>query len=292
MKRPDTATLRAAGRHAEHAARETAEHPTITRIARWGFATRGVIYLIIGGLALKAALGAGGATTDNPGALAALYQQPFGRFLVALVAVGFSVYALWLLIQAAIDTEGYGTGAKGIGGRIGCAVLGCSYAGLAIVAFGLATHKRGDTTSTDKTTQDWTARLLAHPFGVALVVLGGLVVLGVAGFFLWQAATARFRERLDLNRPWAGRWAVSLGRIGYAALALADLPIGIFLIIAAVRHNASEAKGLGGSLATLAHQPYGRFLLAVVALGLIVYGLYSFVEASCRRLVSPSRATG
>jgi len=291
MKHPDTTTLRAVGRQAEHSARQTAEHPVATHIARWGFATRGVLYLIIGGLALKAALGAGGATTDNPGAVETLYQQPFGRFLVTVVAIGFVVYALWLFIQATLDTEGYGTEVQGIGARIGAAVLGFTYLGLAALAFGLVTHKRQNATSTDKATQDWTARLLAHPFGVVLVVLAGLVVLGIAGFFAYQAATARFRDHLDLSRPWARTWALPLGRIGYAALAVADLPIGIFLIIAAVRHNAGEAKGLGGALATLAQQPYGRFLLAVVALGLIVYGLYSFVEAYCRRLVSPSRAT-
>jgi hypothetical protein len=291
VKHPDTTTLRAIGHQAEQSARTTAEHPVVTRIARWGFATRGVLYLIIGGLALKAALGAGGATTDNPGAIATIYQQPFGRLLVTLVAVGFVVYALWLFIQAALDTEGYGTQMQGIGARIGAGVLGCTYLGLAALAFGLVTHKRQTATSTDKATQDWTARLLAHPFGVILVVLAGLIVLGIAGFFVWQAVTARFRDHLDLSRPWARTWALPLGRIGYAALALADLPIGIFLIIAAVRRNAGEAKGLGGALATLAQQPFGRFLLAVVALGLIVYGLYSFVEAYCRRLVAPSRAT-
>jgi hypothetical protein len=291
MKHPDTAALRAVGRQAEHAARETAEHPTTTRIARWGFATRGVVYLIIGGLALKAALGAGGGTTDNPGAIATLYQQPFGRFLVALVAVGFLVYALWLFIQAALDTEGYGAEPKGIAARVGCAILGCSYAGLAIVALSLVTHKRQNATSTDKATQDWTAKLLAHSLGVFAVIIAGLIVLAVAGFFAWQAATARFRDHLDLSRLHAREWALPLGRIGYAALALADLPIGIFLIVAAVRHNAGEAKGLGGALAELAKRPYGGYLLALVAFGLIVYGLYSFVEAYCRRLVSSSRAT-
>ena len=290
MKAPDTATIRAAGRNAEHTARQTAQHPAITRIARCGFAARGVLYLIIGGLALKAAFGAGGGTTDNPGAIAALYQQPFGRFLVTLIGIGFLIYGLWLWVQAALDTEGYGSDIKGVGARIGCAILGCSYLGLSLIAFGLVTHKRSNTTSTDRETQDWTARLLAHPFGVVVVVIAGLVVLGVAGFFVYQSATARFRDRLDLHNTWARTWAPPLGRIGYAALALADLPVGIFLIVAALRHNASEAKGLGGALAELAQRPYGQFLLATVALGLIVYGCYSFIEACCRRLVSPSRA--
>jgi hypothetical protein len=291
MDHPDTAALRAAGHHAEESARTAAEHPITTHIARLGFATKGVIYLIIGILALKAATGSGGATTDNPGALAALYTQPFGRLLVTIVAIGLAVYALWLFVQAALDTEGYGTDMQGIGARIGCAVLGCSYAALSIVAFGLVTHKRRNTTSTDQATQDWTARVLAHPLGMIAVIIAGLVVLAISGFFIYQAATARFRDHLDLSRPHARDWALPLGRIGYAALAIADLPIGIFLITAAVRHNAAAAKGLGGALATLAQQPYGRFLLAIVALGLIVYALYTFVEAYSRRLVSRSRRT-
>ncbi len=287
MKHSDMAAARTTARETERAARRTAERPAIVRIARAGFAAKGVIYLLIGGLALKAAFGAGGETTNNSGALSALYQQPFGRFLVGALALGLFIYALWLFVRAALDIEGAGSDAKGIAKRLGFAALGGYYVGLAVIAAQLVAQKRSDTPNGEATTQDWTARLLAQPLGRALVVIVALAVFGAAGFFVYQAVSAHFRARLDLSRPWAGRWAIPIGRAGFAALAVVDSLIGLFLLLAAVRSNPSEAKGIGGALSVLAQKPYGGLLLGVVACGLIAYGVYTLVEASCRRLVQP-----
>lgn len=275
-------TAREAGR----TARRTVTHPWSVGLARCGFATRGAIYLLIGVLAGKAALGAGGKTTDNTGALATLYQQPFGRFLTGIVAIGLFAYALWLLVAAALDPEGKGTEARGVAARVAFAVVGCSYAALGVIAVRLVLH-RGGGRSSDAATQDWTARLLKHPFGAAVVVLIGLIVLGAAGFFFYQAVTARFRDELNMGNAQAveRRWVEPLGRIGYAALGVVNTVIGLFLIIAALRRNAGETKGLGGALAELTRRPDGAALLGVVAAGLIAYGVYSLVEARHRQLV-------
>ncbi len=120
---------------------------------------------------------------ESDGVAAALSQQPFGRTLVGLVAVGLVAYALWLFAEATLDPERKGADAKGAATRVGSAALGCSYAALGVVAAKLALQ-RGGGKSSDQATRDWTARLLAHPFGVALVVAIGLSVLGAAGFFL------------------------------------------------------------------------------------------------------------
>lgn len=269
-------------------AHEAARNPWSQRLARCGYATKGAIYLLIGVLAAKAAFGAsGGKTTDNTGAIDTLYQQPFGRFLVGVIAVGLFVYALWLFVAAALDPERKGTEAKGVVARVAFFIVGCSYAALGVLALRLVLHRSNGGKSSDTKTQDWTARLLAHPGGVVLVVLIGLIVLGVAGFFFFQAATARFRDELNLSGAHAAerRWVVPLGRGGYAALGVVNAVIGIFLIIAALRHNAGEAKGVGGALAEITQRPYGALLLGIVAIGLIAYGAYTLVEARYRRLV-------
>lgn len=286
MNNAPMAAAKTAARDAERTARRTATRPWSRRLARCGFATRGVIYLLIGVLAGKAAIGAGGKTTDNTGALATLYQQPFGRFLTGIVAIGLFAYALWLFVEAALDPEGKGTAARGVVARAAFAIVGCAYAALGVIAVRLVLH-RGGGRSSDAATQDWTARLLKHPFGAALVVLIGLIVLGAAGFFFYQAVTARFRDELTMTGAYATerQWVEPLGRIGYAALGVVNTVIGLFLIIAALRHNAGEAKGLGGALSELTRQPYGAALLGVVAVGLIAYGVYSLVEARHRRLV-------
>ena len=287
MKSAPIAAAKSAAHDAGRTARETATNPWSTRLARCGFATRGVIYLLIGMLAGKAAIGAGGKTTDNTGALETLYQQPFGRFLTGIVAIGLFAYALWLFVDAALDPEGKGTEARGIGARLVFAFVGCSYAGLGVVAVRLVLHRSAGKQSSDASAQDWTARLLAHPLGAAAVVLVGLIVLGAAGFFFFQAITAHFRDDLNMTGAHTAerQWVLPLGRVGYAALGVVNTIIGLFLIIAAVRHNAGEAKGLGGALNALTQRPYGAFLLGVAALGLIAYGVYSFVEARYRQLV-------
>src|SRR5690349_11884662 len=114
MRNSPTTTARRAARSAEASARRTVANPWSERLARFGFATRGVIYLLIGVLAGKAALGTGGKTTDNTGAIVTLYQQPFGRFLVGAVAVGLLAYALWLFVEATLDPERKGTDARGV----------------------------------------------------------------------------------------------------------------------------------------------------------------------------------
>ena len=238
-------------------------------------------------MAGAAAIGAaGGTTTEQHGAVQAIYQQPFGKFLLILVAIGWLGYALWSWLQAALDTEGKGTDAKGVATRFGYAVVGSSYAGLAIGAIRLTTGTGTSGKSSDAQTQDWTARLLSYPLGVALVVLVGLVVLAIAGILYYRAYAADFRQHLNIGQMpgSAGEWVVTLGRLGYAALGIVFTIIGIFLVAAALQHNAGEAKGLAGALGTLAQQPFGHLLLGIVALGLIAYGLFSLAESRYRRI--------
>lgn len=272
---------------AKYSARRAAANPWTTRYARFGYVAKGTVYGIIGALAAKAALGRGGATTDRNGAIQTIYQQPFGKFLLAVVTIGLFGYALWSWIQAALDTEGKGHDAKGIIERTGYAVVGFSYAGLALAALQLVLHKSSAGKSSDVSAQDWTARLLHAPLGVALVVLAGIIVLGLAVRQANYAYTARFQQRLELYSLSAQARAgvVLLGRWGMAALGVVFAIVGTFLILAALRHDPHQAKGLGGALQTLAGQPFGSFLLGVVAIGFIAYGAYSLVEARYRRMV-------
>ena len=255
-------------------------------LARFGFGAKGVVYLIIGGLALATALGVGGALTDQNGAIHVIYQQPFGVFLLIVSAIGWLGYALWCFIEAALDTEHKGADAKGVLTRVGYAAVGTIYTGLALVALGLATGKGSGGKSSNSQAQDWTARLLGFPLGVALVVLVGLIVLGIAGVLFYRAYSANFRQQLQLGKApaEAGKGIVMLGRVGYSALGVVFTIIGIFFIVAALQHNPSQARGLSGALGTLLQEPFGHLLLALVALGLLAYGAYSLAQARVRRV--------
>jgi len=208
--------------------------------------------------------------------------------LLALVVIGLIGFAIWCFLQAWFDTEGKGSDIKGIIGRLGYGVTGVSYAFLAFGAFQLVAGSgtSGATKSTTSSTQDVTAQLLKHSWGVNLVVILGLIVVGVACYMFAEAYTARFQRRLLLTGLSAQfrRGVILLGRFGYAALGVVFGLIGIFLIVAALQHNPHEAKGLDAALRTIIQQPFGPVLLGIVALGLIAYGVYSFVEARYRRV--------
>jgi hypothetical protein len=271
---------------AERGARNAATGRWMTVWARCGYAAKGLVYLIIGGLAAQVAIGAGGAVTDKKGVLHTIIAQPLGYILLGVVAVGLFGFALWCFIQAVFDTEGKGTTAKGLIARIGYAAVGITYAALAYGAFQLVVGSGSGGKGSNASTQDGTALLLKQPFGRALVIIVGLLVLGVAGYLFYTAYAAKFQAQLNLATLPAQvkKLIIAVGRAGYAALGVVTIIIGIFLIVAALQNNASQAKGLDGVLQELAHQTFGQVLLGVVAVGLFAYGIYSLVEARYRRV--------
>jgi Domain of Unknown Function (DUF1206) len=277
-----------AGHAANRTARTAASNRWMTLLARFGYGAKGVVYLIIGWLAVQVAIGTGGKTTDQRGALQVIAEQPFGKFLLALVVIGLIGFAIWCFLQAWFDTEGKGSDIKGIIGRLGYAVTGISYFILGFGAFQLVTRTgTGSATKSSTTsTQDATAQLLNHPWGVVVVVLLGLIIIGVAFYMFAKAYTAKFQRQLQLTGLSAqfSKGVIFLGRFGFAALGVVFSIIGIFLIVAAVQHNPHDAKGLDSVLGTIAQQPFGQVLLGIVALGLVAYGVYSFFEARYRRV--------
>lgn len=276
---------------AERTARRAATGPAMTRLARLGYAIKGVVYIVIGFLAFLLATGHGGSATDQTGALKAIYDSPlgegFGRVLMVIVTIGLFAFALWSLIQALFDTEGKGRKAKGILARVGYAVVGISYGLLGYGAYQIATTGNSSKNST-ASAQNWTGLLLQKPAGVLLVIIVGLVVLVVAAMMFYRAYKASFRKYLNLSTLSARtrQAVIRTSRLGHAAIGVVFTIIGIFLIVAAVKNNPQDARGLDGALSTLMQQPFGPWLLGLIALGLIAYGLYSFVEARYRQLGS------
>lgn len=285
--RPNPTATRQHAQNARNTAYSAATSRWMSYLARLGYAVKGVVYVIIGWLAIELAIGHGGKTTDQRGALQTIAAQPFGKVLLVITAIGLLGYALWSLIQAIFDTEGKGTKAKGIISRIGYAIVGIAYGLLAYGAYRLVAGAGSAGQSSTTSTQDWTAKLLDLPPGVALVVILGLIVIGVALYMFYRAYKAEFRRYLNFGRTSmrVRDTIVNLGRWGYGALGVVFGIIGIFLIVAALQHNPGQAKGLDSALSTLSsQQPFGTILLIVVALGLIAYGLYSFAEARFRRI--------
>jgi len=279
---------------AEQAARSAATSRVVTILARLGYVVKGIVYVVIGFLAILLATGHGGGATDQNGALRAIYDSPlgegFGRVLMVVITVGLFGFALWSLVQAVFDTEHKGKTAKGIIARVGYTGVAISYSLIGIVAYQIASTGSVPSRNSTSTAQNWTGLLLKQPIGVLLVILVGCVVLGIAAYLFHRAYRATFRRYLNLSSlgtP-ARKVVIVSGRLGNAALGIVFLIVGFFLVIAAIQHNPGDAKGLDAALVELLKQPFGPWLLAIVALGLLAYGVYSFAEARYR-LVGGSR---
>jgi hypothetical protein len=241
------------------------------------------VYILIGVLALMAALHEGGETTDQRGVIEKISTQPFGELALIVIALGLFAYALWRFVEAASDTEHKGAGAKGVAQRFGQFASGFVYAAIAVSALKMLAGSRA---SSGDATQTWTARLMDAPGGIVLVVLAGAVVFITGLFQIRHGWTEGFSESLATSRMNSKerRWTLRFGRWGYVARGIVFTIIGLFVAIAGVRADASEARGLEGALDTLAVQPFGQGLLGVVAAGLLCYGAYSVMEARYRRI--------
>ena len=278
-----TPVLKEVQGQAEQAVRQAA--PWVERLARIGYGAKGIVYIVIGFLAVEAAFSHGGKTTNSQGALTTIFQQPFGQFTLAIVGFGLAAYALWRFVEAGLDSDHKGHDAKGIATRAGYVCSGIAYALLSLTAFQLITGSAQSANGANGT-QDWTARLLSMPFGQGLVGLVGLVVIGLGLGQFVKAYKANFDKKLKMDEiPQAFRsWAVFSGRWGYAARGVVFTIVGGFFVEAALHANPQQAKGIGSALDLLAEQPYGPLLLGIVAVGLISYGVFMLVQARYRRI--------
>jgi hypothetical protein len=252
-------------------------------LARLGYATKGVVYGLVGILAVMLAAGAGGSTEDSRGVIQTIAAQPFGKFLVGAMALGLLGYALWRVVQAWKDTEHQGNDTKGIIARLGFAISGIVYVSLAFMAARIAIGSGSGGGGNSQ--QAMTATLLSQPFGQWLVGLVGVIVIVVGLYHFYQAYQAKFMKEYQSGQmsPRQRRGAKRIGQFGLSARGVTFCMIGGFLVSAAVNANPSEAKGLSGAFDTLARQPYGPWLLGLVALGFVAYGVYCLSRAWYRR---------
>ncbi len=203
-----------------------------------------------------------------------------------VVAVGLAGYALWRLTMALKDTENKGSDLKGLAVRFGYGCIALVYAGLSYSAVQLVLGN-GAGKGSDETSKEWTARFMSLPFGRWLVGLAGLCVVGFGAWQCYKGLSARFRKRLRTSEmhDLTDKLATRAGQVGLTARGVVFGVVGAFLIQAALHARAHEARGLKGALLALEQRPYGLWLLGAVALGLVAYGLYMFVEARYRRMV-------
>jgi hypothetical protein len=250
--------------------------------SRFGMAAKGVVYSLVGALAFMAAFEINGNSTEGAGKQGVfrfILEQPFGKILLGIVALGLVCYAIWRFIQAFMDSEGKGADAKGIGKRIGYAFSGLIYGGLAFYAAQLVLGNGGGSGGDSRETL--AGKLLEQPFGQWLV---GLVAVGTMALGLYQiykAISGKYLKNMQTAsiKPDIKNMLLKAGKVGYIARGIVWGIIGFLFLKAAMNANAQEAGGSSSAFQLLEQSSYGSILLGVVALGLLCYGVFMFVRA-------------
>jgi hypothetical protein len=249
-------------------------------LARAGLVARGLVYLIIGVLAIKLVLGEGGKAANQQDALRTIADQPFGKTLLVLVAIGLAGYALWRLVRAAV---GHGAEQRDSGfDRVAALASGVAYGVLCVTAVEIVSGS-GTGSGTPK---EATGGVLGWWGGTVLVAIAGAALIGVAAYQAYKGLGRKFLDDAKTSEMSAGvrKGYSALGVFGLVARAVIFALVGYGLIKAAVDYNPQKAIGLDGALRQLADSSYGPALLGVVAVGLAGFSLYSMADARYRKV--------
>ncbi|KIF67813.1 membrane protein [Streptomyces sp. AcH 505] len=266
-------------------ARQAANSSAMDMAARWGFAARGVIYLLIGILALQIAFGGGGEQADRGGALAEIAKKPLGSVMLWILGIGLVGMALWRLSEALFGAAG--EDGKKATKRLMSAGRFVFYGFVAysVLAFAVGGKSSGSGSS-DQQSQDITARAMEWPGGRWIVGIVG-VAIAVAGVWIGvRAAMRKFHKRLklaEMSRK-ARQFVDVTGVGGGLGRGFLFAAIGVFVVQAAVEYKPDKAKGFDDTLRSFTDTPAGPWLLAVVAVGLVLFGVFSFGMARWRRV--------
>ncbi len=278
-----TPTARPKTREARYAARRVGNSRYVEWLARAGFTARGIMYVLIGILAIEIAFGNSGHKADQRGAIRVVASTPFGAAVLWLLVVGFIGMALWRLSEALYG--GPGPDGRKTGNRL---IAGFKTVLYAFIAFGILKYAigLGAPSSSNKQTVDLTATAMREPGGRILVGIAGVVLIGAGAWLAWRAFEKKFLSEIRTGemRPQVRRAVIAFGRVGGIARGIVFAAAGLFLLIAAVTAHAHKAKGIDATLRAFTKTPAGPWLLVLVALGLVLFGIYSLAEARLRKL--------
>jgi Domain of Unknown Function (DUF1206) len=261
-----------------------AQHPVMEVLARVGLTAQAIVYLVIGWLAIQIARGHGRHEANSHGALSDIVSQPYGKVLLSILGIGFAAYAIWRISESVLGTA---TDGKRPAPRIKSLASGVIYAGFCVATFRFLATASQQTGSQQQVAV--TARAMSHTDGRWLVGAIGVVVVAIGLVIAIQGARRTFTKVLQLQKMNAATRPVViwLGTIGTVARGVVFTLAGLLVIDAAAKFKAGKSTGLDGALQTLAHAPYGPWILGTVAVGLIAFGLYGLAEARWARTSPP-----
>jgi Domain of Unknown Function (DUF1206) len=271
----------------EHLARR---HPGLVTVARLGWVAKGVVYGVLGLIAVSIALDrsggdqAGTGEASQIGAIAEVAQTSFGETALYVLAIGLVLYAAWRVVSVVLPAENSPTAWAN---RVGYLVSAAVYVALAWSAVSFARHRGGGTGESEDAKVERLAReLMETAAGRWLVGLLGVAVIAISGYFVAKGLRAAFRDELEPHGvgPLRHETIVALGRIGWVGRGIVTGLVGWLLIRSAVRFRPEEAQGIDGALRQVTDSTLGSVLVGFAAVALVLYGLFCVISAPRQRL--------
>ncbi|WP_408899473.1 DUF1206 domain-containing protein [Nocardioides sp. R1-1] len=262
----------------ERMAREARDHPAVSAPARAGMAAYGGVYMVIAWLAAQLALGESARSASGKGALRQVREQPMGAVVLWLAAAGLLGLVVWEACQAVgghRDEEGL----RRWGARAASLARGTVFGVLAFLSIRVASGQAGGSGG------GLTGRIMAQPYGPALLVLVALGVAGLGGYSIVHGVSDRWRRGLEAQGQVGtlGGVVKVLARVGYVARGVAFLVIAGMFVWSAVTHDAGKSGGLDQAIVRFRDEPYGPLLMLVVAAGLGCYGAFHVLRGAFLR---------
>jgi hypothetical protein len=266
----------------KRAAKEAAYSPTMEKLTRLGYGIKGLIYITIGLLAIQGALGRGKTPADQLGAIRTFSELPFAQVLLWIVLIGLISYSLWGIIRAIMDPFHKGTDLKGLVARGGYLISAATYATFVLPTYRLI---MGAGSSGSNQTQ-LVAKIMSMPFGRFIVGVVGVAAIAAGLYQCYLGIESKFEKQFKTYALTAENYriAIQMGRFGTIARGIVFAIVGFFFFLAAYTASPGRAQGIDGALTYLSKQPYGLWLMGIVAAGLIAFGIYSLMTAAWFRL--------
>jgi hypothetical protein len=264
---------------AKNAGQQAHDSHWIDTAARIGLVAYGLVHVVIAWLAVQLAFGDREDSADSTGAVHQLAEQPFGEALVWAVGIGMFLLAVWQVLEAIFgyrDEEGFTRVRKRVtaaGKAVVYVVIGVSAVRAATGSSG-SSKKGGGTDSTTATVMNW-------PGGQLLVGAVGLAIMGIGGYLVFRAYTEKFAKHINAEGKsgTSGKAYLWAGKAGYTAKGVSFGIVGALFLYAALTHNAKKSGGLDQALHKVLQQPFGPFLLVLIAIGIAGYGVFCFARA-------------
>lgn len=269
------------------AAETAVRRPFVKKLARFGFYAKGVLFIVVGALAVMLSAGMPeGRIADPTGALALTAQKPFGRLLLILFTAGAAGHGIWNLLRGIADVDDAGGNWLGIFKRSIAAGIGIFYIGLGVTALQIVLASRVSETPS-QVEETFVAILLAVPLlGALLLFVIGLGVIGAGFHECYSGVSGKFREAYrvwEISGPHLAFITV-LGVLSFTSRAVILVIMGYYFLAAATWNRVNGSIGLDAALYALAQSSYGRIFLFAAAAGLFAHGVLAFYEAKYRRI--------